>query len=402
MSTGDPGAGTDVEGADETGGGLAAAEHCLFEPVDGRYGYRYQCAGSITIGVSIEGTFPGSPVTDDLALEFGHGVDGDSYDEPHVMACCPAYDLAALPCEQDHKRACLIDLVDQGCKSMVTNLEDFAYDEFGAPGELAERNAVLKIADHVRHHQQDCVDRFWGDTQLSSTASTCDMDGNGPPFEAMLESGAWSFDPDGLVVSNVQIAVQVAEWTDLHPLEGSPDVCWSMHDNDGVLFLEIDPDPEAKVVHLVAGRAAFHGPSLEGEQIEGAGALGPASSLALLSDPGTGSASLENLELHSAGAAELRIGGESVVIERFQVRLWDSTPAMVDDGGETLTIPPGHARFAVSARAMDMNGVNTALNTTAIVITRVHDGWMTSGFTIDHRDDASEAWSLVILPGRWE
>jgi hypothetical protein len=155
-------------------------------------------------------------------------------------------------------------------------------------------------------------------------------------------------------------------------------------------------------VRLAAGSAAFYGPSLEGERIEGAGALGPASSLALLVDPGTGSASLENLELHSAGAAEVRMGGESVAIERFQVRLWDSTPATVDDEGQTLTISPGHARFAVSARALDTSGVVTATNTTAIVITMVHDSWMTSGFTIDHRDDAGQGWSLVVLPGRWE
>ncbi|MCA9710415.1 MAG: hypothetical protein KDK70_31535, partial [Myxococcales bacterium] len=52
----------DSDGADETGGGPVVADGCLMDPVPGSFGYKYQCAGSITIDVTIEGDFDGSPV----------------------------------------------------------------------------------------------------------------------------------------------------------------------------------------------------------------------------------------------------------------------------------------------------------------------------------------------------
>jgi predicted small lipoprotein YifL len=70
--------GDEGDGADETGGGPAVADSCLMDPVPDRFGYKYQCAGSITIDISIEGDFDGSPVLESLTLDFGVGVEGDS------------------------------------------------------------------------------------------------------------------------------------------------------------------------------------------------------------------------------------------------------------------------------------------------------------------------------------
>jgi hypothetical protein len=398
--TGDP------EGVDETGdGGPVAADHCLIDPVDDYYGYKYQCEGSVAVGVVIEGNFPGSPVTPPpLQLEFGQGIAGDGYDEPLVMACCPPYDASAPNCGQPHERACMIDLVEQGCKSIVTNLEDFAHDELGGLGNTSKRNAVLKIADYVRDHQAACVTAFRSETGIAGTLPSCDMDGNGAGFDSMLESGVWTFDPDGLV-DNVEISIQAADWTAIHPLEGSPEICWSADENDGVLFLEIDPPPGSRILHLIAGGATVHGPSIEGVPVEGFGELSPgASQLAMHVDLTSGPPTLERFELHSASPAAVGTADASWTVESFHVRLWDRT--VMQRAGEALMIPAGRARFAVSATAFGVSGAVTATNATPIVITNDGHEWSASAFTIDYRDvgehaDDADYWTLVVAPTQW-
>lgn len=360
----------------------------------------------------MEGNFDGSPVSDELVLDFGDGVDGDSYEHPHVMACCPAYDFAAPNCEQGHEQACFADLVEQGCKSMETNLRDFASDQFGGEGIInaAKRAAVHKIADHVRDHQEDCLTRFFYDTGIGMTGSTCDAEDNGVPYDEMLQSGVWAFDPDGLV-DNVQLSVRAAEWTGLYPEDGTEQQCSSGDDNDGVLFLEIDPAPESMLLHMLAGSVALLGPSLDGGRVEGFAELGAeargcragqCSTLAIAIDPAAEVASLENLGMFAVGAAEVGTAEAAMTVDDFRILLWDSTPAAVDREGRTLTIPAGRAWFAVSAAAGDAVGVVAATNETEIVITRAGDDWMSSTFTLTYQDGAGEPWALVIMPARWQ
>lgn len=392
MSTGD----AEGEGVDETGGGPTASDHCLIDPVDELYAYKYQCEGSVIIDITMEGLPGGSPMSDSIELQFGHGVEGDSYEQPHVMACCPVYDLMTPGCEQDHARACVIDVVDQGCKSMFVSLSDYAYDTFPGLENTLSRNAVLRAAEHVRQHQADCTTAFWDETGIASTLPACDMKGNDAvEFDSLLETGEWSFDPGG-EIDLVTITVQAADWTSLYPLDGSPEICWSADENDGVLFLEVDPAPESMRLRLAAGSATLEGPS-----IHGLGELSSTSSLALLTDSASGSASMEAFELHSAGMAVIATGGEPVAIEQFHVRLWDRTPASTDASGTILTVAPGAGRFVVSATALGNTGVVTATNATPLVITNDGTGWSMSGFSIVHQH-ASEPWALVLMPGRWQ
>lgn len=400
------------DGLDETGGGPSLTNTCLTESDPDRFGLKYQCEGSVAIDVLVEGNFDGSPLWDELVLDFGHGVDGDGYEHPHVMACCPAYDFDAQNCDQGHEQACFADLVEQGCKSMETNLRDFASDQFGGGGIInaAKRAAVHKIADHVRDHQEDCLKRFIYDTGIGMTGSTCDAEGNSVPYEEMLESGVWAFDPDGLV-DNVEISVRTADWTGLYPKDGTEQQCSSADDNDGVLFLEIDPAPESMLLHMLAGSAALRGPSLDGGRVEGFAELGAeargcqagqCSTMAIAIDPTVGVASLENLEMFAASAAEVGTAEAAMTVDDFRILLWDSTPATLDREGQTLTIPAGRAWFAVSAAAGGVVGVVAATNATEIVITRVRDQWASSTFTLAYQDGAGEPWALVIMPAQWQ
>jgi hypothetical protein len=397
---GDPGGTTpEPDGADETGGAdpVPVEDHCLIEPIEGLYGYRYQCEGSVLLDIVIEGGFDGSPVSDSFELPFGHGVEGDSYDDPLVMACCPWYATGSPNCGQHHERACLIDLVEQGCKSMVVKIEDYAYDTFPGVLDTVKRNAVLKIADYVRHHQGDCTGAFWGQTGIAGTEPACDEDDDGVSFASMLETGVWAFDPDG-PIDNVEVSVAQAEWTGLYPSDDEQHLvgtCQSADDNDGVVFLEIDPVPESKILRLASGSIALAGPSTEGT-----GELSPSSTLAVNVEA-NGSASLENLALHSTGTAVVVTAGMSIPVDAFHVRLWDRTPAAVDADRTTLTIAPGAARFAMSATALGESRVRFATNATPIVLTKHPDGWHTAAFSIAYPHHANP-WSLVIAPAQWK
>ncbi|MCX4242078.1 hypothetical protein [Paraliomyxa miuraensis] len=381
------------------------------ETVPGSFAYKHQCSGDIIIEIVVDGSFDGAPVSDLLELEFGPGIMGDSYGSPHVMACCPEYDPSLPNCEQEHEQFCMADLAEQGCKSMEPNLRDFADEAFGGPSlaDAAKRAAVNKIADHVRDHQTDCIEKFVEHTGVGMTVQSCDADGNGIGYDTLLESGVWSFDPAG-IVSNVQISVVEANWTGVHPLGEPLDECHSADDNDGVLFLEIDPDPDSSILHLVSGNAELQGPPIGGSTVQGFGVLGSeatgcqpggCSTLAVLVDSVAGVSSLENLELHAAGPAEVGTKDHALTIDSFAVRLWDSTPAVLDEEAQTLTIPPGGAWFAVSAASDGVPGVVNATNETALVLTKTLNGWISSTLTIGHEDGLGH-WTLMVTPAQWQ
>jgi hypothetical protein len=388
--------GNDASGVDETGGGAIPVpidgSTCLYDDLgeDGFYGYRYQCAGSINLDIVVSHPFNDSPEPTPLGLSFGHGVDDDSYADPKVMACCPWYDVHAPACEQPHERACFIDLVEQGCKSMVGKIEDFAHEQFPGVGNAAKRLAVLKVADHVREHQEDCVAAFRKETGILEHQPTCDQNGNSVDYTSMLEDGEWSFDPDG-AVDLVEISVAEAEWHGLYPIgadSNATSICQSADENDDVVFLEIDPAPGSEIRHLVAGSVTLQGPD-----VAGFGELRSTSILAVAP------ASLENLVLHSAGEAVIVAGVSRVPVDAFHVRLWARADTKVE--GHTLTVQPGSARFAVGVVVLGHNAVQTATNATPIVITRGDDGWRTSPFSITSTHLGEEV-SLAVAPARWQ
>lgn len=196
-----PTGGPSADGADDESGALPVAveEHCLFDPVGTLYGFKYQCEGSVAVDVLVEHPFEGSPETGFLELTFGPDEAGDSYADPLVMACCPWYHEHDPYCEQPHERACWIDLVEQGCKSMPSRIEAFAHEHFPGALNAAKRGAILQIADYVGDNQVACVQAFRDTTGLAAMLQECDNEGNSVDFADMLETGSWTFDPPGLV-----------------------------------------------------------------------------------------------------------------------------------------------------------------------------------------------------------
>jgi hypothetical protein len=387
--------------------GSSPEEQCLTKPKTGSTALRYQCAGDMMIDVVVEGDFDESPVEDSLTITFGHGVPGDSYEEPHVMACCPAYDPDLPDCEQGHEQACMADLASQGCMSIEPNLRDFADDHYGGPGlkNAIIRSQINKIAEHVANHQGDCIDAFIENTGVGPTEPSCNPDGTGVEYDALLETGEWSFDPDG-AVDLVTISIAMASWAGIYSDGSGPATCTSSEENDGVVFNEIDPASWAERLLLAAGTAVLDGPGLGAMGIADLESLATGcgqdrcSQLAIAVDHDVGTASLDDFQLRLAGTTVVRAGSISMPVDGFGVRLWDSTRAVLR--GNTATIPPGGAWFVVSAASGAVRGVVSATNETAIVLREADGGWSSSAFTIAKRDAAGERWALVVMPARWE
>ncbi|MCX4242963.1 hypothetical protein [Paraliomyxa miuraensis] len=386
----DGGAGTG-NAPDEMGTGPTPVDgYCLFDPKDDRYGYRYQCGGVVLVDVVVEHAFAGSPEMAFLEFVFGPKVDGDSYSDPLVMACCPWYDLDEPHCAQPHERACWIDVIEQGCRSMVDKIEAYAHDAFPGALNTAKRTAVLKVAEYVDEHQTDCVTAFRDDTDIATVLQLCDVENNGAvDFGDMLENGVWSFDPPGLV-QNVELTVYSAWMSTLHPIgddEPAPLTCSSADENDATRFVEVDPPPETVVLRLASGGGA----SLIGPSAEGAAALDTTSTLAITSG------ALENLALHS-GATTIVAYGMEIPIEGLHLRLWERASGVAE--GSTLTIAPGAARFSAGVSALGESRHRWVTNATPIVVAHDAEGWASSGFAIEETVDG-EPWMVVIAAARW-
>ncbi|MCA9705272.1 MAG: hypothetical protein KDK70_05425 [Myxococcales bacterium] len=303
-------------------------------------------------------------------------------------------------------------MVEQGCKSMDPKLEDFADEAFGGPGieNGAKHAAVLKIAEYVREHRLDCNNAFGVSTGITTTSPSCNEEGNGVGYASLLESGTWSFDPDGLLVDNVTISVSFADWTGLSPLDEAPEECLSADENDGMLFLEVDPDPGATSVVLAAGSASVEGPWLEGEMISGCGSLeseatacAPArcSSLALLLDPLAGLGSLENLVVRSVGAAVVGTSKFELMVDDVAVRLWDRVLGVHDVRTGTLTFAPGTMRMIVGASSGGSSYAVTATNELEWVLTAQRQGWAATTLMIGYDDADGDHWTLALEPTQW-
>jgi hypothetical protein len=68
--------------------------YCLYASDPPREGIWHQCGGSLDIAIS--GNALGSPIEEDIYVDFGAHVEGDSYEHPRVAACCGEYDYESL------------------------------------------------------------------------------------------------------------------------------------------------------------------------------------------------------------------------------------------------------------------------------------------------------------------
>ncbi len=387
-------------GADESGGSgepAPVAGGCLFsdDQADALnvYGYRYQCRGVFQYKLQADS------MSEDVTISYGNLVDGESYEEPRVMGCCPAYDAGEPPCAQPHTQACLVDLSEQGCASIVYELNAAANERSGAIKE-----ALLKAANYVgsAEGQQDCFKAFAVDTGIATTAPTCDENQNSVVDYDQLAIGAsWSFDPPGLI-PNVTITIEDAEHQGIFPwtsdTEFPGDTCKSSWDNNHVGLLELDPnDP---VFELKYGTAEVRGDKLiDRATLDSRRTTCGDHCSGISISEGAGAAELN--WMLALGAQGQTVDG--VHIEMFRAELQGPIPA-TPDGRGGYEVAAGDALFALSGSAMGATAIVYASNLRPIYFRPGRTaGWDVDPIQIVYKNPATnENFEFFIGATSWE
>lgn len=388
------------DGLDETGSGPSESPECLFDPDPDFFGYKYQCVGGFTVKIEVNDLDP-----EFLIVDFGSATSPDSYDEPHVMACCPEYE--GPPCAEPHAQACVVDMIEQGCKSLVPRLEELAEDR------PLLKEPILKTAEWIAKasSQAACIQAFVFDTGVGDTVPSCDANNNTVfPYDGAVDGAMWSFDPDTTtLVDSVVLTIEnpeVFDWT--APGDPpQPEQCESSGDNDHLFFLEIDPTIGDVKVSLAGGSVTLVGPVLGGEKISGNATLAstgtqcaaPYCSHAAWTLGPSGDGDLHSMSFYSKGASDVGTSAEEVTVDSFQIHLFTPAKGTVSQG--KLTIPAGEALFVVSASSLDESRWLSAWNSTAIEIRPVRGYWSISTFTIDYEDASGDVWDMDLAPSTW-
>ncbi|MEM9460980.1 MAG: hypothetical protein AAGF11_42845 [Myxococcota bacterium] len=394
------GTGGPDDGLDETGDGgpVPVQEECLFQEQPGYYGYKYHCVGQFTVQILVDDQ---DPVF--LAVDFGQGGSPDSYEEPHVMACCP--ETSGMPCEDPHIQACVVDMVEQGCKSLVPRLEELADDRPLLKGP------ILKLAEWIAQasSQAACIQAFLIDTAVTTTEPGCDGDNNDTfDYNDAIEGAVWTFNPDTTnAVDHVEMTILNPEVWDVDAPTDPPEVCLSSGENDHLSFLEIDPMVGDLKVTLSGGSLALQGPLINGELVSGqadfsstaTSCAAPYCSRAAWS-LGVLDGQLHAMDFYSREPTEVGTSAESLTVESFQLHLFAPVRGAVSGG--VLTIPAGEALFVLSGQVLDEGRWVTARNATPIQIQAAAEDWSIGGFTIDYRDGVGDSWSLALAPSSWQ
>jgi len=397
---------TDGGGGGDSSGGSSGpspvAGGCLFSEEDAEslnvYGYRYQCRGFFKYRLTVDADGGGD--IEDVQINFGNLHEGESYEEPRVMACCPAYDAASPPCSQPHTQACAVDLAEQGCKSIVYELNAAANAESSAVRE----EAIRKAAEYVAEHQGDCFAAFAIDNGIAITDPACDANSSSTvDYDQMAIGSSWSFNPPGLI-PQVTIEVVDTEQQGIFPWTSDPefpgDTCVSSGDNDHVSLLELDPaDP---VFELKYGTAEVRGPNLiDRATLDSARTScgDHCSGISITATPQAGTA-----ELHwmlALGEQGQTIDGVSV--DMFRAELQGPIPA-VTDGRGGYEVAAGDALFALSGSAMGASSIVYASNLRPIYFRPSRTGvWDVDPIQLEYQSPSSgDVFEFFIGATTWE
>ncbi|MEM9462613.1 MAG: hypothetical protein AAGF11_51170 [Myxococcota bacterium] len=389
---------TTVSSADDSGGEPSLVDgRCLFANNDAEannvFGYRYQCRGRLEVNIQFDGD--SAPIV----VDYGSSIEDDSYAEPKVMACCPPAGVG-LTCAEPHSQACVVDAIEQGCKSMAIRLEEFAQDLGPAPKE-----AALKAADYIATHQQDCFDTFAVDTGITTTPPGCDANSNSDPNFADLAIGAsWSFDPPGLL-NDVMITITNAEQQGVFPwtsdAEYPGEECLSSDFNDHVAFSELPPelDPD-DLISLLHGQVEIRGPMvLETAALASVrtGCSEACSRLAVVETASTAKLSY----MLGRGDTPVTIGG--LAVDAFRAELVGEVDAVSLDSS-AYEIPRADAIFAISGQALGNSALVSVTNHTPI---RFRPGYLPGSWDVDpiqlrYTDEEGSVYDFFLGATQWQ
>ncbi|MEM9454641.1 MAG: hypothetical protein AAGF11_10715 [Myxococcota bacterium] len=384
--------------ADDSGGGPSPVEgRCLFDDdkaeANNVFGYRYQCRGRLEVDIQFDDN------SEPIAVDYGPSIEGDSYAEPKVMACCPPVE-ADPACAEPHSQACVIDAIEQGCKSIAVRLEEFAQDL-----DPASKEAALKAANYIATHQPDCAQAFAISTGITTTPPGCDANDNSDPDFAELAIGAsWSFDPPGLL-DDVTITITNAEQQGVFPWKSDPEYpgeeCLSADFNDHVVLSELPPGlgPD-DFTTLLDGGVEVRGPTLLETTTLASAATGCSEACSRIAIVQTADTARLRYML-GRGDAPTTVGG--MAIDAFRAELVGEVDA-VNLGSDGYEVPRASAVFALSARAVGSSALVGVTNYTPIRFRpgRVAGSWDVDPVQLRYTDHKGDVYDFFVGATRWQ
>lgn len=392
-------------GADTTGGGPHETPGCLVDddPEGLEYGYRFQCDGSFTVRAQFTYT-GGDPFDEPQDFIFGQEFGEDSYEAPLVMACCRAVNAENEECDEPHFKACTVDLIEQGCRSIGPKIATEANNHSGIV-----KDKMNQLAKWVNEHQEDCRDAFFVDTGLRDADYGCGE----PDPESFLDDAQWVANTGVSGVSAITLTIEDPELFDYYPdpwheMGIEPAQCASDNYNNDIFFVETGAGPGDTKLLLDAGSMTLTG-EVSNQPVEGDGELrgtlngctGDKCSAMAFGMQSNGAVTFDQFLAMSHAPADVGTSSQTVSLDRFRVELWES--ALGSHTNYTnVVIPPLKAQFIVSTTAEDACYGVIGVNETQIVLQKIRNQyWSASTFTIVYEDEANETWDLVMMPSRW-
>lgn len=338
---------------------------CLTKEIPPYEGVRHQCGGSIDI--EITGSALGMPVQQDAFIEFGKDVEGDSYAQARVAACCAEYqyDLPNASNPQ-HWRACLYDAIQQTCATLPHYLWDMA-TAAKDQGKDTAANELTKLGNDIASAdgQFDCIDTLFG---------------AGPAEDQLnlLFDRSWNLGYDVWLNVNVLEILEISLPED----DGEWMTCTSTFENDETVLPDMSHGPVWDELGLDSGALA-----LSGLELQFKSPADPTSAL-ILGEAVDGSLMLGALQLRGG---PLRV--EGLVVERWRLgSLHDVTPVQASDG--SWIVRAGMMRFVGAAIVDGETYTLPARNASDLVLRATDSGWMIDPFTVQYTADTGDVWTL--------
>lgn len=327
-------------------------------------GIRHQCGGSINLAIT--GDALGSPVDEEIFVDFGSFIPGDSYEHPRVAACCGEYDYEQLASAQPaYWRNCLYDAVQQFCGALPYYVWDMATaaendDKFVVADQLNKIGNDLATAEK----QYECIESLWAGGPVESFNLIIDHQWN-PAYDVWV---------------NIDILEVYDIWLPEDPADWIP--CTSIYENDETVLPDVDPGPAWDVYGFDAGSLKLSGSQLEIK------AIPDATSELLVGRDVDGEMMVGALHLHGGA---LSVSG--ITFERWRIGTLRAVSAHALADG-SLAVPAGSLTF-VGAVVLDGEAISVAAsNTTALVLRESAQGWTLDPFSLMYTLQTGDVWAL--------
>lgn len=337
---------------------------CVIQEEPPFEGIRHQCAGSLH--VDLTGTALGQSIDETYFIDFGEGVEGDSYEQARVAACCGPYDGVSTASEEPgYSRSCLYDAVQQFCSAIPYYLWDAAAVAKENDDDL-KADFLTKLGNDLStaSGQADCLTTLW----------------SGGPAEGdytVMYERSWN------PAYNLWVTIDTLEAYDVYLPEDPGDwiTCKSIFENDGTVMPDMSHDPVWQNLGLDAGSLELVESDLVISAVADGGEL-------LLGRDGVGKPLVGALQV---AGGQLRVDG--VLVDQWRLATLREVVATEQRDG-ALVVAAGSLTFVGAVVMLGDTITVPVRNATDIVLRPTEGGWSVEPFKLVYTAANGDAWTL--------